>query len=94
MLSTWTIPTDPGYQTRRPNSAQRYEPVIDGSRPKPRVKPEALSNAIKGQGSLALLFNPTSKPYTLLSRPGMNFVLFVFRLMFELLLCSSNSLMF
>ncbi|KXJ16482.1 enkurin domain-containing protein 1 [Exaiptasia diaphana] len=70
MPSTWTIPTDPGFQTRRPNSAQRYEPAIDGSRPKPRVKPEALSNAIKGQGSLALLFNPTSKPYTLLSRPG------------------------
>lgn len=69
MLSTWTIPTDPGFQTRRPNSAQRYESNLS-DRPKPRVKPEAYSNAIKNQGSLALLFNPNSKPYTILSRPG------------------------
>ena len=75
MLSTWTIPTDPGYNTRRPNSAQRYEPHLGGERPKPRVKPEAISNAIKGQGSLAMLFNPIARPYNILSRPGT--VLFV-----------------
>ena len=70
MLSTWTIPSDPGFNTKRPNSANKYEPVVDGCRPKPRVKPEALSNAIKGQGSLSQLFNPNAKPYNLLSRPG------------------------
>lgn len=70
MLSNWTIPTDPGYNTRRPNSANRYEPNGVECRPKPRVKPEALTNAIKGQGSLSQLFNPNAKPYNLLSRPG------------------------
>lgn len=83
MLSTWTIPTDPGFQTRRPNSAQRYDTNEAENRPKPRVKPEAISNAIKGQGSLALLFNPSSKPYTILSRPGKftNFLSFVYSLL-------------
>ncbi|EDO36286.1 predicted protein [Nematostella vectensis] len=70
MLSTWTIPTDPGYNTRRPSSAERYRQSPLECRPKPRVKPEAITNAIKGQGSLSQLFNPTSKPYNILSRPG------------------------
>lgn len=70
MLSTWTIPTDPGFQTRRPRSSQSYyEPNQAESVPQPRVKPEALTNAIKGQGSLGRLFNPLAKPYHIGSRP-------------------------
>ena len=69
MLSTWTIPTDPGFDTRRPSSADRYSPVYAERLPKARVKPEALSNAIKNQGTLAQLFNPQSRAYSVGSRP-------------------------
>ena len=69
MLSTWTIPTDPGFDTRRPCSADRYSPVYAERLPKARVKPEALSNAIKNQGTLAQLFNPQARPYSIGSRP-------------------------
>lgn len=69
MLSTWTIPTDPGFDTRRPASAGRYSPVYAERLPKARVKPEALSNAIKNQGTLAQLFNPQARPYSVGSRP-------------------------
>lgn len=69
MLSTWTIPTDPGFDTRRPSSADRYSPVYAERIPKARVKPEALSNAIKNQGTLAQLFNPQARPYSIGSRP-------------------------
>lgn len=70
MLSTWTIPTDPGFDTRRPASAGRYSPVYAERLPKARVKPEALSNAIKNQGTLAQLFNPQARPYSVGSRPS------------------------
>ncbi|KAL9962658.1 hypothetical protein ACROYT_G031779 [Oculina patagonica] len=70
MLSTWTIPTDPGFDTRRPSSADRYSPVYAERQPKARVKPEALSNAIKNQGTLAQLFNPHARPYSIGSRPS------------------------
>lgn len=70
MLSTWTIPTDPGFDTRRPSSADRYSPVYAERLPKARVKPEALSNAIKNQGTLAQLFNPQARPYSIGSRPS------------------------
>lgn len=70
MLSTWTIPTDPGFDTRRSTSADRYNPVYAESLPKARVKPEALSNAIKNQGTLAQLFNPQARPYSIGSRPS------------------------
>ncbi|KAJ7352835.1 Enkurin domain-containing protein 1 [Desmophyllum pertusum] len=70
MLSTWTIPTDPGFDTRRPSSSDRYSPVYAERLPKARVKPEALSNAIKNQGTLAQLFNPQSRPYSIGSRPS------------------------
>lgn len=73
MLSTWTIPTDPGFDTRRPTSAARYSPVYGESVPKARVKPEALVNAIKGQGTLAQLFNPQARPYPIGSRPCKSF---------------------
>lgn len=72
MLSTWTIPTDPGFETRRPSSAQsRYDPVLAERRPRARVKPEAISNAIKNQGTLAHLFNPSANQFSVYgSRPG------------------------
>ena len=70
MLSTWTIPTDPGFDTRRPTNEDRYSPVYAERLPKARVKPEALSNAIKNQGTLAQLFNPSARPYSVGSRPG------------------------
>ena len=71
MLSTWTIPSDPGFNTRRPSSAQsRYDPYTSESRPQPRVRPEAISNAIKNQGSLAQLFNPQAAQYTIRGRPS------------------------
>ena len=69
MLSTWTIPTDPGLETRRPKSSHSYYDHI-ANRPRARVKPEALNNAIKGQGSLSRLFNPLAKPYHIGSRPS------------------------
>lgn len=69
MLSTWTIPTDPGFETRRPTSADRYSSGYVERLPKARVKPEALSNAIKNQGTLAQLFNPQARPYPIGSRP-------------------------
>lgn len=69
MLSTWTIPTDPGFETRRPTSADRYGSGYVERLPKARVKPEALSNAIKNQGTLAQLFNPQARPYPIGSRP-------------------------
>lgn len=55
-LNTWTIPTDPGFQTRRSERSDCLK------RPKPRVKPEAMSFALKNQGTVAQLFNPYSKP--------------------------------
>lgn len=70
MLSTWTIPSDPGFDTRRPTSVDRYSPVYAGHLPKARVKPEALSNAIKAQGTLSQLFNPQARPYSVGSRPS------------------------
>lgn len=70
MLSTWTIPTDPGFETRRPTSADRYSAGYAERLPKARVKPEALSNAIKNQGTLAQLFNPQARPYPIGSRPS------------------------
>lgn len=70
MLSTWTIPTDPGFDTRRPTNEDRYSPVYAERLPKARVKPEALSNAIKNQGTLAQLFNPSARPYSVGSRPA------------------------
>lgn len=69
MLSTWTIPSDPGFETRRPTSTDRYSPVLAEALPKARVKPEALSNAIRNQGTLAQLFNPHGRPYSVGSRP-------------------------
>ncbi|CAB3987473.1 Hypothetical predicted protein [Paramuricea clavata] len=60
VVNTWTIPTDPGFQTRRSDTALVRE--IDHTRPKPRIKPEAMMIAIKNQGSVAQLFNPYSKP--------------------------------
>lgn len=70
MLSTWTIPSDPGFETRRPSSTDRYSPVLAEALPKARVKPEALSNAIRNQGTLAQLFNPQARPYSVGSRPS------------------------
>ncbi|XP_068706054.1 enkurin domain-containing protein 1-like [Montipora foliosa] len=70
MLSTWTIPSDPGFDTRRPSSAGRYSPVFAESLPKARVKPEALSNAIRNQRTLAQLFNPQARPCYIGSRPS------------------------
>ena len=71
MLSTWTIPTDPGFETRRPRRSQSYYELDQVEcRPRPRVKPEALNNALKGQGSLSRLFNPLAKPYHIGSRPS------------------------
>ncbi|XP_074607939.1 enkurin domain-containing protein 1-like [Acropora palmata] len=70
MLSTWTIPSDPGFETRRPTSTDRYSPVLAEALPKARVKPEALSNAIRNQGTLAQLFNPQARPYSVGSRPS------------------------
>lgn len=70
MLSTWTIPSDPGFETRRPTSTDRYSPVLAEAFPKARVKPEALSNAIRNQGTLAQLFNPQARPYSVGSRPS------------------------
>ena len=69
MLSTWTIPSDPGFETRRPSSTDRYSPVLAEALPKARVKPEALSNAIRNQGTLAQLFNPQARHYSVGSRP-------------------------
>lgn len=70
MLSTWTIPSDPGFETRRPSSTDRYSPVLAEALPKARVKPEALSNAIRNQGTLAQLFNPQARHYSVGSRPS------------------------
>lgn len=70
-VNTWTIPSDPGFQTRRSEGALARE--IDCKRPKPRVKPEAMMIALKNQGSVAQLFNPFSKPPTFRSsRSGSN----------------------
>ena len=60
LLSTWTIPTDPGFQTRRSEGTETRE--SDLKRAKPRVKPEAMSFALKNQGTVAQLFNPYAKP--------------------------------
>ena len=60
VVNTWTIPTDPGFQTRRSDTVLVRE--MDHTRPKPRIKPEAMMIAIKNQGSVAQLFNPYSKP--------------------------------
>ena len=69
LLNTWTIPSDPGFQTRRSDRAAFRD--SDCKRSKPRIKPEAMSIALKSQGTVAQLFNPFSKPYSVgSSRPG------------------------
>lgn len=71
VLNTWTIPTDPGFQTRRSDRAMLRESDCKPARP--RVKPEAMSIALKSQGTVAQLFNPYSKPHSLgSSRSGTN----------------------
>lgn len=59
-VNTWTIPSDPGFQTKRSDGELVRE--IDYTRPKPRIKQEAMMIAIKNRGSVAQLFNPYSKP--------------------------------
>lgn len=58
-MNKWTIPTDPGFQTRRSDNATVGE--MDQRRPKPRIKPEAMMIAIKNQGTVGQLFNPYAK---------------------------------
>jgi hypothetical protein len=72
VANSWTIPTDPGFQTRRSDNVSVRE--MDHTRPKPRIKPEAMMIAIKNQGSVAQLFNPYSKPpsFRSTSRSGRN----------------------
>lgn len=62
VLNTWTIPSDPGFQTRRSDRALVRE--SDYNRVRARVKPEAMSIALKSQGSVAQLFNPYAKPHS------------------------------
>ena len=71
-MNSWTIPADPGLQTRRPNTDVARE--ADSKPLKPRIRPEAMMNAIKNQGTIAQLFNPCLKPPTLRasSRSGKN----------------------
>ena len=60
MLSTCTIPSDPGFESSRSIRTGRISSLEIA--PRPRVKPEAMRNAAKNQGCVAQLFNPYAKP--------------------------------